>query len=1321
MHSVLTGKPATHAFLAGGGEMGARIRAHDWASTPLGPPGQWPQSLRSALSICLHSSFPTAIYWGPGLRLLYNDAWAPVPAERHPWALGRPAPEVWADIWSVVAPQMRQVLETGEGFSTFDQMLPIERDGLIHETFWNYSLTPIRGEDGSVTGIFNQGHEVTDRVLGERRGRFLFELSDRLRALSDPRAIIATAQEALGRHLRASRVGYGEVDETARHFTTERNWTDGSVPSREGTHDLAAFGPAVLDALRAGETLLLPDVDRDPRSAAPGSRAAFDAIDTRAVITASLVKEGRLRAALYVHAREPRAWTGRDAELVVEVAERSWSAIERARAEIESGASAARVRESEARFRNMADHAPVMMWVTDASGHCVHLNRLWYDFTGQTPEEAEGFGWLDATHPEDRARAEEAFVAANASRTPFRIDYRLRCADGSYRWTIDAASPRFDERGEFLGYVGSVIDIQERHESEAALRLSEQRFRAAVDAIEGILWTNDAEGRMVGDQPGWARLTGQGPAEYGGHGWADAVHPDDREASVLSWTEAVARGGPYVFEHRVRRHDGAWRHFAIRAIPVLAHDGSVQEWVGVHTDVTEARAAERRLRESEARAREVSERLQLALDAGAVAGTWFWDVRNDRLTADERFARTFGLDPASCASGLPIGLALASIHPDDRERVGETIRQALARGGDYRCEYRICRRDSCRWVEAAGRVELDAEGRALRFPGVLVDIDERKTAENRLRESERRFRLMANAVPQIVWITDAEGRTEFFNQQWFDYTGAERRLDTAGQVAANYLHPDDAAPTMAAFEAARRGGGTFLVEHRIRAHTGEYRWFLVRGEPQTDPEGRVLRWFGASVDIHDRREAEVALRAERDRAQRYLQVAEVMILVLDEQGVIRTINRRGVEILGHASDAALVGRDWFEVAIPAADRAGMRAAFARIIAGEVEALAAYENPVLRADGTERLVAWRNTLLRDAEGRIIGTLSSGDDVTDQRMARERERLLAQEIDHRAKNLLAVVQSVVQLTRAEDMRGFKEAVTGRIQSLARTHGLLAAARWEGADLRQLVSDELAPYARKDTARAEISGPALRLTPAAAQAMALVIHELATNSAKYGSLSAPGGQVRVGWGRGTGRDARFRLRWEEAGGPAVAPPKRRGFGSVVLQSSVERQLHGEVHLDWRAEGLVCELSVPVEEMVVPTARMDAPNRVDIAAAPPVVARGRALHVLVLEDEALVAAQIEDVLAGAGHAVTGASRLPEAFDRLYADPPDAALLDINLGGQRSYGFAELLAAKGVPFAFCSGYGESAELPGALRGAPMLAKPFDPAELLRVVETLRP
>jgi PAS domain S-box-containing protein len=142
------------------------------------------------------------------------------------------------------------------------------------------------------------------------------------------------------------------------------------------------------------------------------------------------------------------------------------------------------LRESEARFRNMADNTPMMMWVTDPSGLCTYLNRRWYEFTGQSVDEAEGFGWLDATHPDDKARTEDAFVTANAARAPFQVEYRLRRADGVYRWAIDAASPRFDANGEYLGYVGSVVDIDERREMEDALRHTEADLRELNATLE---------------------------------------------------------------------------------------------------------------------------------------------------------------------------------------------------------------------------------------------------------------------------------------------------------------------------------------------------------------------------------------------------------------------------------------------------------------------------------------------------------------------------------------------------------------------------------------------------------------------------------------------------------------------------------------------------------------------------------------------------------------------------------------------------------------------------------------------------------------------
>ena len=160
--------------------MGERIRAFDWANHPLGSPEKWPDALHMALRLCLNSTFPSAIYWGRDLHLLYNDAWSPIPAERHPDALGKRGADVWPDIWSVVGPQFEGVLDTGQGFAAYDQMLPMERGGRTTETFWNYSITPIVDETGAVAGIFNQGNETTGVIVAARMRE---EEKERLRDL----------------------------------------------------------------------------------------------------------------------------------------------------------------------------------------------------------------------------------------------------------------------------------------------------------------------------------------------------------------------------------------------------------------------------------------------------------------------------------------------------------------------------------------------------------------------------------------------------------------------------------------------------------------------------------------------------------------------------------------------------------------------------------------------------------------------------------------------------------------------------------------------------------------------------------------------------------------------------------------------------------------------------------------------------------------------------------------------------------------------------------------------------------------------------------
>ena len=268
----------------------------------------------------------------------------------------------------------------------------------------------------------------------------------------------------------------------------------------------------------------------------------------------------------------------------------------------------AELADSEARFRNMADNTPVMMWVTDPQGHCTYLNRVWYQFTGQSEEEALGYGWLDATHPDDRPAAEQVFVEANAAEKPFRLEYRLRREDGTYRWAIDAATPRFGSDGAYLGYVGSVIDIDDRRETEDELRRAKTLLEAVMEAVPGVVYAKDREGRMLAANRGTVELVGKPLSEIIGR--TDRQFLDDPaqgEAVMANDARVMAENRTEALEEEVSFPDGRRATWLSTKAPFRNADGLVVGLVGSSVDISERKRAEERLRHSEAQFRLVAD------------------------------------------------------------------------------------------------------------------------------------------------------------------------------------------------------------------------------------------------------------------------------------------------------------------------------------------------------------------------------------------------------------------------------------------------------------------------------------------------------------------------------------------------------------------------------------------------------------------------------------------------------------------------------------------------------------------------------------------
>jgi PAS domain S-box-containing protein len=241
----------------------------------------------------------------------------------------------------------------------------------------------------------------------------------------------------------------------------------------------------------------------------------------------------------------------------------------------------------------------------------------------------------------------------------------------------------------------------------------------------------------------------------------------------------------------------------------------------------------------------------------------------------------------------------------------------------------------------------------------------------------------------------------------------------------------------------------------------------------------------------------------------------------------------------------------------------------------------------RPDGEVRWCVGTAAATIDRGGRVVRVSGVTVDITERKRAEERQNLLAREVDHRAKNALALAQSIVRLTRADNVMTYVNAVEGRINALARVHTILSLSSWQGAELGKLIDEELAPYSFDGQIR--LSGPAVQLAPATAQTLALALHELFTNSAKYGALSTQSGRLAISWQI---ENETLALAWEEAGGPRVRPPKARGFGTRSLLASVESQLGGQATFDWRVEGLLCRLQVPLHKasLSAPAEEFDA-----------------------------------------------------------------------------------------------------------------------------------
>ncbi|MGE4323918.1 MAG: PAS domain-containing protein [Sphingobium sp.] len=540
----------------------------------------------------------------------------------------------------------------------------------------------------------------------------------------------------------------------------------------------------------------------------------------------------------------------------------------------------------------------------------------------------------------------------------------------------------------------------------------------------------------------------------------DAFGPDYDGALGRSIEEVLPDAGPFCrsavdqcFAGRSCRYaeqplrlsrNGAWHlaWFDLTFTPVVDVAGTVFDVLLIVNETTARITTLRELQHTQ-------KRLEVALDASGMVGTWDIDVATNLLTCDERFARLFGLELEDGVRGVDNDRLVALVHPDDRDDVRVALERSIQTGADYHCRYRVVTPEGrLRWFLDAGRALRSEEGKIDRLTGIVIDLTSQVSVEDALYESEARFRALVESIPQIVWSTDGQGRHDYFNSRWRDFTG----LDSVAVSDAEWtrlVHADDWPFVSQRWEECLKTGKPYDIEYRFRHNSGEYRWLRVMAVPITDRAGSITRWYGTSTDIDDQKH----------------------------------------------------------------------------------------------------------------------------LADQR------ELVAHELEHRIRNIFALVNGLLALSMRDypDIAPIANDFQQRVMALHRAHAVIGS-RETGSDtpysVQRLIRRLLEPY-ENDTGIIALEGDDFLLDDALVTPLALVFHELASNSAKYGALSAATGTLLV---HILCRDRQMAVRWEEALPSMGATSGQSGYGSRLLTLTIERQLKGRFSRKFSAGGFAFELIVPI-----------------------------------------------------------------------------------------------------------------------------------------------
>ncbi len=628
----------------------------------------------------------------------------------------------------------------------------------------------------------------------------------------------------------------------------------------------------------------------------------------------------------------------------------------------------AKLTTTEERFRLLSHATNDVIWDWNLANNTVWWNSNFQALFGYRDEDIEPSAhfWHSRIHPDDRERITHSIYSAiDSGESQWSDEYLFRRADGSYALILDRGYVLHSDTGEPVRMIGSMLDITEIRDVQEALRQSEEEYRTLTTATAQIVWSTDEAGQ-VEDMPAWRKITGQTQEEVRGSGWLDAIHPDDRQRTNDIWQASTRTLNMYEIEYRIRQRNGSYRYFLSRGVPIPGPGNTVRKWIGTCTDIHEQKMAVEALHQSAAHLREAQYISHL--------GNWECDMRTGAITWSEETFRIHGLDPMGKEPDQETLLAFFA-EPEEWTR---HINEAKLHGTPYQFDTRLILPNSAStYVQIIGQPHFDNAGQCVRIYGTIMDMTERKEAEERLHQSKQQLQLITDALPALITYIDSDTRYQFVNKEYMNWFGIPDAEELIGTRLEDFVGSDVYASVQHYVEKAL-SGEPVAYEQELPFSNGR-RHVRAQYIPDIAEDGRARGLIALVVDISKEVEAQERLRIQA----RVLESMSEGVSLSDTNGIILYTNPAEDAIFGY-EPGELIGK---HVSVQNAYPEHENLAIVQEVIGQLQTHGVWSGEFqnIKKDGTRFITNARITSLEISNKTYWVCVQ--EDITDEKRAQQ----------------------------------------------------------------------------------------------------------------------------------------------------------------------------------------------------------------------------------------------------------------------------------------------------------------------------------------------